>query len=223
MSKGSACGSLRSVKRGIAYVYEDDDIDHFLTGRFDAHWEDGHSDGAPPRLVDASFEEALEWARARAPDVVVSFGSGERYSAGEEPDPEFPPLPDRVGPFVPRRDPEFAYMDRTEADPAVLWDVSLSFALRDAPLGDFAARFAAAVRADPRVADAEGEVDGASSRVEVDFRVTARGYAAIQTLVDEILRAAIDAARPGLPRGPARTTFAGVDIRGPAATSPAGS
>jgi hypothetical protein len=101
--------------------------ERWLTGRFSGHLEDGQ--GLGEAVHDLPLAEALAWARARAARVLVRYGEQPdvHFSAGREPLPGVPTWPpDDLGPLVHRRSPADRWRDRTEADPAIAWEVEVA-------------------------------------------------------------------------------------------------
>lgn len=173
----------------------------FASGRFDAHIEIevGGRSNLGEELDDASLEEALEWARGRAPVVLVRLWDTDYFSAGERnPDPEsFPALPSEVLNAASRRPRGLEALDNTEQDPPVLWDLRLR-----APDGADADAFRAAVLADPRALPVPSEaVDDRIEGVRVLVRVSTQGQALV--IAKELFRHARAAAGP-IPPPPAR-------------------
>jgi hypothetical protein len=97
---------------------------------------------------------------------------------------------------VRRRDPEFAFLDRTSADPAIRWRGWITFTVDPGPLGDIAPRFIEAVRADPRATSLDGEADPRDSGVEVEVELSARTYDEALALADAILHSAMETVGP---------------------------
>jgi hypothetical protein len=204
-----------TMKRGTVFVIEDEDFDHFLTGRFRASWGSGeaHEDG--PEGVELGA--ALAWARERSPTVIVCLGD-ERYSAGETPDREYPMLPAGMKPPSRRRDPAFTYLDRPPSDQPVEWPVELDFHLERGPLGGAAHAFVDAIARHPAVIDLEAEAVGTERTVRAAFRLSARTYTEVDTLADVILQDAMKAAGRATPDGPPSAWYAGHLVRAPATT-----
>jgi hypothetical protein len=73
-----------------------------------------------------SVEDALNWARQRAPRVYVRLAVGDYHSAGSELSDQFPTWPPDDPPAIRRRrPPEEDWKDRTEADAPILWLVEV--------------------------------------------------------------------------------------------------
>lgn len=149
---GSACSTTMEADdviangSGVAWVYEEreelEDGSADALGLFSAHYEGGEDPVGGPQAV--AIEEALAWARAQAPVVVVQVAEEPYwYSAGRR-QPPWPPDPDDPGrPSAPlptwpqgrrltrRPVPELLYLRRTAADAPVPWDVVATVALRE--------------------------------------------------------------------------------------------
>lgn len=84
-------GILPPPQRAVAYIVEacDDELTHYL-GRFDCHVTGTEFEAGP---FGVPLEEALQWARARAEQVVLTVGEDE-YSAGSDPADGRPPWPE---------------------------------------------------------------------------------------------------------------------------------
>jgi hypothetical protein len=78
-------------------------------------WRDLRADGL-------EWPEALAWCRERADRVTVRLDS-DFYSAGRIPGPE-PPVDETLR-FERRRFPGWEFLDLTEADPPISWDVEV--------------------------------------------------------------------------------------------------
>ncbi len=102
--------------------FDDDELGPIATGRFNG-FALAHSDRPIDYVEEMSLEEALAWGRARAQVVEVRLGGfGEQlYSAGAVPT-QSPPLAE--APDVRRRRAAgWEFLDRTEADEPISWDV----------------------------------------------------------------------------------------------------
>lgn len=71
-------------RRGVAWIAQDLD-DAGAPGRFHGYWEENELNG---RFLEQGpewerAEDALAWARARAPVVLIRTARGPYYSAGE--------------------------------------------------------------------------------------------------------------------------------------------
>lgn len=109
--------------RGTVWLTEEDDEDGFLTGTFSGFHDTDRERG--DECWDLTFDEALEWARARADRVCVELGDYRRFSAGAKPLPDYPPWPpDDLPRPVRRRRPGEEWKDRTDADPPIGWAVT---------------------------------------------------------------------------------------------------
>lgn len=162
-------------------------VDRWLTGLFSGYVR--RPDGTIDECDELPLREALAWAWARAPRVILRLGDDPRaFDAGrhapgdlERWPPEDVPLPLRR-----RRPPDERWKDRTLSDPPIAWTVTVALRLPEARWGELAAgraRCEAEVAAIAARCGADG-VDAA----EVD------GWIAD-------LQAAADAAPPGRPHG----------------------
>jgi hypothetical protein len=97
-------------------------------------------------VEDLSLDDALAWSRDRAEVVEVRLsGWGENlYSAGVQAS-EAPPL-DQAPAITPRRPAGWEFLDRTEADEPIAWDVVVEAALAYTIAPDALARFSEAAR-----------------------------------------------------------------------------
>jgi hypothetical protein len=123
-------GYGRGVAEPTAWIAEDVDYDYDLggwafTGTFDASVQ---TDEEILEEADGvSLDDALAWARARSPRVMIRYGYSGYFSAGEESVPDAPPWPPPDLPeFVRRRTPDEGWKDRTDADPSIAWRVVAS-------------------------------------------------------------------------------------------------
>lgn len=125
------------TRTGVVHVYEEEEASYdeqrqrpdgsYLCATFGGRWTRQRRDIEGPLFTGLTLEQALIWARARAPEVQIRFGRGEYHSAGEiNPSglPQWPPadLPARL---VRRRPPEQLWRERSEGDPPVEWRVEL--------------------------------------------------------------------------------------------------
>jgi hypothetical protein len=204
------------MKRGAVWVTEEEDFDHFLTGRFGTSWSAGDAHESGPEGV--SLDVALVWAREQAPSVIVCLGD-ERFSAGDSRVPEYPPLP-AMEPPGRRRHPAFAYLDRLPSDPPVAWPGELDFCLEVGPLGAAAQAFVDAVAKHPAVTALEAQPVGTERTVRAAFLLTARTYAEVNTLADAILQEAMKAARHAIPDGRPSAWYAGHSVDAPGSLLP---
>jgi len=178
-----------------------------LTGRFSAVID--ASRGLERGPGDASLEDALEWARARARYVVVCSGEA-RYNAGAKPVADHPPLPDPGLFSKERRDPAFAYLDRTADAEPIDWRVCVTLSLVPGPLGDAAGVFAEAVSAHAAAGSPASDPDPGSSEVGVELTVSARTWLEATALADAIEQTGRAAALRARPAGPARAFYGGI-------------
>jgi hypothetical protein len=127
-------------RTGVVNIYEEEEASYdevrqrpdgsYLCATFGGRWTRQPRDIDGPSFEGLTLDQALNWGRARAPDVQIRFGRGEYHSAGEtNPSglPEWPPgdLPARL---ARRRPPEQSWRERSEGDPPVEWRVELLLA-----------------------------------------------------------------------------------------------
>src|SRR5689334_17319925 len=135
------------VKEGTVWIAEDGDPHDstYWAGVFSAHWvrpDDGFEEG--PQGVSA--DDAIAWGRERADVVLIRSGDSDYFSAGTrqragETLPEWP-----AGMTFERRRPAaLAYLDRTDADEPILWNIRLILSVMVDNLGDFPGAFTDAV------------------------------------------------------------------------------
>jgi len=205
-----------SARERVVYVTEHlemDDRGPIATGLFDCEvrglqdeWLGEYADPPLP------FGEALAWARARADHVLVRL-NGDFYSAGPTPfavdrgrTPD-PPLDESLQ-FTPRRLEGWEFVDLTDADPPISWDVVIGVDTRSAALlasegtcTVLGERWLAALKqapslqvvqmttsgADGRIRSGPGWRGGAATTPVAVFRLEAQGF-------DSALRMAADAA-----------------------------
>lgn len=155
-----AVSSERTVSRVlIVEMSEWDELGPVAMARFMATAYD--ADERPlGHVEDLSLEDALAWARDRGKVVEVRLsGWGENlYSAGVEPS-EAPPLAE-APPITRRRPAGWEFLERTEADEPIEWDVVVEAALAYTIPPDAMKRFPDAARA--VCAEAGYELLGAS-------------------------------------------------------------
>lgn len=129
-------------KSFLAWLYEEKDDDRrgsISSGRFSGHLETygrtprGFDPDAPSsRICDVPLADALRWARERAARIVVRVegdaSEGTHYTAGDTPirwdGNELPTLPLDLE-LRRRRTPGWEFVDRTEADDPIEWEVSV--------------------------------------------------------------------------------------------------
>ncbi|MGD0197841.1 MAG: hypothetical protein ABSC56_08055 [Solirubrobacteraceae bacterium] len=127
-------------RTGIVHIYEEEEASYdearqrpdgsFLCATFGGRWTRHPRDSEGPCFEGLTLDQALIWARARAPQVQIRYGRGEYHSAGETNPtglPVWPPadLPARL---VRRRPPEQGWRERSEGDPPVEWRIELLLA-----------------------------------------------------------------------------------------------
>jgi hypothetical protein len=106
------------TRQGEVVLTEDEQYDDhgiLWTGRFSGYWHVPADEDAPEselvemeRVAHLEIDEALAWARARAPVVLVRPGDSDYLSAGDEPSPDYEaPWPGDHVRFEPRRAPWF--------------------------------------------------------------------------------------------------------------------
>jgi hypothetical protein len=125
---------------GVVHIYEEEEAlfdeqrqrpdGSYLCGTFGGRWTRRPREIDGPSFEGLTLEQALIWARARAPEVQIRYGRGDFHSAGEvNPTalPEWPPadLPARL---TRRRPPEQGWRERSEGDPPVEWRIELLLA-----------------------------------------------------------------------------------------------
>jgi hypothetical protein len=146
--------------------------------------------------------------------VIVCLGD-QRYSAGDNPVREYPPLPSPVEPLRRRRRPAFWYLDRRASDPPVQWPVELDFRLDVGPPGPAAQAFVDAVAKHPAVTALEVRPAGTDRTVRAAFLVSMRTYKEANDLADVILKGAMKAADQAIPDGPPSAWYAGHSVDAP--------
>ena len=123
-----------SASDRIVYIHEHFEFDRrgpIATGVFDCELRD--ADGellgiyADPPL---GYADALAWGRSRADRVSVRITGNGEYSAGRVAGAD-PPV-DESAVFLRRRPPGWEFLDRTEDDPPILWDVIVDVGTRSA-------------------------------------------------------------------------------------------
>ncbi len=120
---------------GTAWIAEDvgslngdpfDEDGMFALARFDAHVESASlASGVRQGPSGVSAADAIAWARRHAARVIIRwFGpvGTEHASAGAQPVGSLPQWDDNLQ-LVPRRIPGWEHLDRTDADPAISWEV----------------------------------------------------------------------------------------------------
>ena len=232
------------VERSRAWVAEEtgDSFDRHedplvALGLFSVHLEDNrleHGWEQGPQRVPAA--EAIAWARERSTQVVVRIcarhGESDHFSAGVDPivwDGEpLPEWPEGGLGLKRRRLPEWEFVDRTDSDPPIDWDVLIRPVQGwGDPVAEFSNAFGAALESDPAVAevvwgaragggvlrDADLPDAGSSKQVgwagsgnpaaEARIRLSARTVAEAEALGTEICERAARAAlrRCGASRG----------------------
>ncbi len=124
-------------RTGVVHVYEEEEASFdekrlrpdgsYLCATFAGRWTRRPRDIDGESFEQLTLEQALIWARARAPEVQIRYGRGDYHSAGESNPsglPEWPPadLPTRL---IRRRPPEQVWRERNEGDPPIEWRVEL--------------------------------------------------------------------------------------------------
>jgi hypothetical protein len=176
----------------VAWLAENPADDDFLfaSGRFRGYIALGP--GVGEELHDASVDEALAWARGRAPAVLIRLWDSDYFSAGERnPDParyeEWPPSDLDVRP---RRPHGLQALDNTESDPPVLWDVRLT----PDPAVDHT-EFRLSVERDPRALQVP--LRAVEPHPEIRVLVRASTQAQAGSIAEELTDTAHEAADPG--------------------------
>lgn len=127
----------------IAFIAEEVEIDArgpVATGLFagSVQTEDGGIEDAIDDWV--SLAEALSWSRERADRVLVRLAGEGYYSAGRIPEDE-PPL-DETRRLGRRRPAGWEFLDRTDTEQPISWDVVVAIGLRPfGPIADAADRW----------------------------------------------------------------------------------
>jgi hypothetical protein len=122
------CLTYDADPSGTVYLYEDsEDSDDFRVkdwlGTFSGSWQGADILHCPGNL---SVEEAIAWGRARSPRVFVATRDGGYYTAGSAVARNVLPWPENID-LSPRTDRKegLEWMDRTEDDDPIEWDVSV--------------------------------------------------------------------------------------------------
>jgi hypothetical protein len=193
-----------------------------LTGRFSGFLDSGEQ--MVDQFDDLDVGAAIAWGRQRAEAVLIRNGGSDYYSAGERnPDPErYPPWPPPELDLKPRRPRGFEALDKTEADPPVLWDVRARVL---ASIELDAEKFHKQVRANPQALEVQAPAPGypdtsasflvrASTKAQADeqaLAITAQAFDALIELLPEpeegvtfSYGAEVYPHRPGIRRGSIR-------------------
>jgi hypothetical protein len=134
--------------RRTAWVSEDTDFTErgFCgLGTFSASVQGPDVPDPWPWISSVSIDEALVWARARAPRVIVRYVAPESgpaaFTAGDEaartnlkgdgPIVDLPPWPPAGLDLTPGRNPGWEFMERTDSDPPIQWDVKVTLRAPD--------------------------------------------------------------------------------------------
>jgi hypothetical protein len=127
----------RRTRTGVVHIYEEEEASYdeerqrpdgsYLCATFGGRWTRQPRDIDGPSFERLRLDEALTWARARAPEVQIRYGRGDYHSAGEINPAGLPewPSPDMPARLIRRRPPEQAWRERSEGDPPVEWRVEL--------------------------------------------------------------------------------------------------
>ncbi len=133
----SLSGAGTQRRTGVVHIYEQEEASFderrqrpdgsYLCATFAGRWTRRPRDADGPSFEDLTLDQALIWARSRAPEVQIRYGRGEYHSAGESNPshlPEWPPadLPKRL---IRRRPPEQGWRERSEGDPPIEWRLEL--------------------------------------------------------------------------------------------------
>jgi hypothetical protein len=123
------CVAFDDDPSGIVYFSEDAEYsdDFRLThwkGTFSGSWQGVDLFNSPDNL---SAAEAIAWGRARSSRVMLRPRDDVHYAAGTAAPHEIPPWPENFD-LTPRTDTKegLEWMDRTDADDLIEWDVSVS-------------------------------------------------------------------------------------------------
>ena len=122
---------------GVVHVYEEEEASFdearqrpdgsYLCATFAGRWTRRPRDSDGPSFGGLTLEQALIWARARAPEVQIRYGRVGYHSAGEINPSGLPAWPPRDLParLLRRRPPEQGWRERSEGDPPVEWRIEL--------------------------------------------------------------------------------------------------
>jgi hypothetical protein len=137
VSGTAVVGTVTQRRTGVVHVYEEEEASFderrqrpdgsFLCATFGGRWTRRARDADGPSFEHLTLEQALNWARARAPEVQIRFGRGDYHSAGESNPAGLPewPAPDVPARLIRRRPPEQSWRERSEGDPPIEWRVEL--------------------------------------------------------------------------------------------------
>jgi len=125
----------------IAEAEEPEEDGWYLTGRFSGYLDTGRMADS---FEDLPLADAIAWGRARADRVLVRIGYAPHVPASEV----------EGLALAPRRVPDEAWKDRTEADPPITWDVQVLLSPPD-PFADDSAVVAALASAAGAAWDAD--------------------------------------------------------------------
>jgi hypothetical protein len=124
-------------RTGVVHIYEEEEASFdvqrqrpdgsYFCATFGGRWSRQPRDNAGPSFEGLTLEQALIWARSRAPEVQIRYGRGGFHSAGELNPDELPAWPPRDLParLIRRRPPEQGWRERSEGDPPVEWRIEL--------------------------------------------------------------------------------------------------
>lgn len=125
----------------------------FALARFDAHVESSSlASGFRVGPSGVPAQEAVAWARRHAARVIIRWFGPEgtmEASAGERPVGSLPRWDDDLQ-LVPRRIPGWEHLDRTDADPAISWEVMVRADAFSPPPG-FADTFETTLRSEDEI------------------------------------------------------------------------
>ncbi len=124
-------------RTGVVHIYEEEEAsfdEHrqrpdgsYLCATFGGRWTRHPRDSAGPSFEGLTVEQALIWARSRAPEVQIRYGRGDFHSAGDLNPRNLPLWPPRDFParLIRRRPPEQGWRERSEGDPPVEWRIEM--------------------------------------------------------------------------------------------------
>jgi hypothetical protein len=206
----------RRTRTGAVHIYEEEEASYdeerqrpdgsYLCATFGGRWTRQPRDIDGPSFERLRLDQALTWARARAPEVQIRYGRGDYHSAGETNPAGLPEWP-----------PEQAWRERSEGDPPVEWRVELLLAPPNVDhmatakrwaaeeIVEDAARSAGAIRWDAAPLDAYLE-QGSDAQIPSiglagvnppAFRVHLGGFASTSVQAEESARGRVPKLPPG--------------------------
>ncbi len=200
--------------QGTVFLYEEieytDDVRvSYLTGRFTGSQQrDGVVERSPEHMTP---EDAIAWGRARSHRVLIRVRGPQHYSAGAEPlvGDNVMPWPDEGIPLPAQwqRIVGMDWLDRTQADDPILWDVQVSglgWPIAITPAVNPVIFETAAREPDIEVL---GMPLGGASPGELRIQVEARTESDAWELATQRIRPLVTAALESLDNGPAQWIF----------------